>query len=448
MGHSITRRSFIASAAAPVAALALPTRRFARSRRTQPVVITFAFGADDSGTLAPLIEQFNDRHAGRIRVVQLQMARNSDDYYRQLESDFLVDSREIDIFGADVVWTATFATRGWVEDLSRRFYSVFDPADFLEAAINSVAYRFRIWGVPWFTDAGVLFYRKDLLSAHGYDGPPSTWGQLQEMARTIMDGSGVPHGFVFQGAEYEGGVANALEYIWSGGGRVLTGNVSVTGAFGQTNLDPNVITVDSDGSARGLDLARSLVADGIAPRDVTEFNELASSRVFLRGDSVFMRNWPTTYSLALDPSTAGLSTDQIGVSRLPAGAGGRRYCCLGGWNLMISERSDRAKKDAAWDFIRFLVDSPQQRTRAVRGGFLPVTERLYDDPELVAAAPVIGLGRDAVRTARIRPVSPFYMQMSPRIARAFHRVLHGELDGVQAARTLQRELETILRRNR
>jgi hypothetical protein len=36
-----------------------------------------------------------------------------------------------------------------------------------------------------------------------------------------MADSGVGHGFVFQGARYEGGVVNAREYTWSAGGDLV-----------------------------------------------------------------------------------------------------------------------------------------------------------------------------------------------------------------------------------
>ena len=115
---------------------------------------------------------------------------------------------------------------------------------------------------------------------------------------------------------------------------------------------------------------------------------------------------------------------------------------------MINDRSDRQKKNAAWELIQYLVDTPQQIERATNGGFLPTISSLYDDPALAEAAPIIRIGREAVQAARVRPVSPFYMQMSPRIARAFHRVLKGDIDGAKAVRSLQQEMQTILRRNR
>ena len=418
----------------------------AQTAATEPLELTFSFGPDDSGSLRALIERFNKEYEGEIRVTWREMARDSDAYFRQLASDFSVGAADTDIIGADVIWTAEFVTNGWVEDLTRRFYDAYNAQDFLRAPLNSVFYRNRVWGVPWYTDAGLLYYRRDLLEASGFSEPPATWDELTEMAQQVTQEAEVPYGFVFQGAEYEGGVANALEYIWSAGGNVLTGNVSVAGAFGQNVIDPNVITVASEDSAQGLDVARGLIESGVAPEVVTEFREKETYEAFLRGEAVFMRNWPFAYGL-IGATLSQLSPEQVGVAPLPTvREGGRSFSTLGGWNLMVSASSEN--QEAAWTFIRYVTDPAQQKQRALSGGFLPTLSALYDDAEIAENVPVIALGGEAIQNARVRPVSPFYSRISPRVARAFTRTLEGELSGQEAVRGLQRELETILRQGR
>ena len=79
-------------------------------------------------------------------------------------------------------------------------------------------YEGAIYGVPWFTDAGMLYYRKDLLEQAGFSEPPKTWAEMEEMVKKVRGETGTRYGFVFQGADYEGGVVNGLEFIWSSGG--------------------------------------------------------------------------------------------------------------------------------------------------------------------------------------------------------------------------------------
>jgi multiple sugar transport system substrate-binding protein len=445
----LDRRAFLKTGAASLAGAAtLGSTTPAVHVNAQPTEIIFAFGPDDSGTLQPLIDAFNREHEGDIRVRWREMARASDAYYRQLVSDFEADAADMDVFGADIVWTAPLVRRGWVQNLTRRFHGAYDPDEFVEPALQSAAYRFRIWGVPWYTDAGVLFYRRDLLERNGISSPPATWDALIDAARQITQADGVPHGFVFQGDEYEGGVANALEYIWNAGGRVMTLRGSVAATPGQNMIEPNVINVNSADAAAGLATARRMIDEGVAPQAVTRFREEEAWDEFLAGRAVFMRNWPYVYGL-LDTEISQLSADQIGIALIPSSSNAHtRYSCLGGWNLMINDRSSNEKQDAAWTFIQYLTDPGPQKRRAIEGGFLPTRPQVYDDPEVQAQAPGIALSRAAVDRARVRPVSPYYMELSPRIARAFTRTLGGAFSGREAVSRLEDELHAILRRMR
>lgn len=443
----IRRRDFLRAGAAFLAgsAVAGPSVASDRRRRAAPVDLTFAFGPDDSGTLQPLIDRFNAEHEGDIRVTWTEMERASDAFYRQMQSDFEAGAANYDVIGADVVWTAPLVEDRRIRNLSSRFHDTYEPEDFVEAALQSAAYRFRIWGVPWYTDAGVLFYRRDLLDAVGIDAPPQTWDALREQARRVMDASGTPHGFVFQGDAYEGGVANALEYVWNAGGRVMTLNVSVAGAPGQNVVTPNLITVNSEDAALGFDAARQMITDGVTPPAVTTFREEEAWTEFLEGRAVFMRNWPYVYGL-LAQGEGTLDPTQVGVTTLPAlSTEHTSYSCLGGWNLMVNADAPSERRDAAWTFIQYMTSPAVQRERAVEGGFLPTRSTLYDDADLKQAAPGVALGRAAVAQARVRPVSPHYLRMSPRIARAFTRTLRGDLTGREAVRRLQDELRSVLR---
>ena len=139
----------------------------------------------------------------------------------QLVKELSSRAGEVDLIASDVIWTAEFAKNRWVEDLSRRFYDAYDRDSFLAPALGSATYRLRIWGVPWYTDAGLLFYRKDKLAKSGFAAPPATWERARSRrSRKVMQDTGTRYGFVFQGAEYEGegGGRHAAEYIWSAGG--------------------------------------------------------------------------------------------------------------------------------------------------------------------------------------------------------------------------------------
>ena len=68
-----------------------------------------------------------------------------------------------------MIWPAQFAVNGWILDLTDRFK---DSGSFLQGPVEAATYDGKLWAVPWYTDAGLLYYRKDLLEKSGYSGPP------------------------------------------------------------------------------------------------------------------------------------------------------------------------------------------------------------------------------------------------------------------------------------
>ncbi len=408
--------------------------------------IVFASGPDDTGTVKRMIETFNAANRDRIEVTWREMDRDNSAHHRQLVADFEAESGAPDVIAADVVWTAQFAQNGWVENLSDMFYDSFERADFRDAALKSTIYRMRIWGVPWYTDASLLYYRKDSLAASGYKEPPKTWDEMIEMSGRVTKASGIRYGMVFQGADYEGGTANAMEFIWSAGGDVMHGEIHVTTPLGGSLTEYDAVTINSSESAAGLDVARRLIAEGVAPAEVTGYREREALDAFLAGDAVFLRSWPYVQGLL---GTSSLSPDQVGIGLLPGVSTDEAgYSCLGGWNLMINADANRAEREAAWALILYLTDASRQKQLAMEAGLLPALEALYADRQILEEVPVAALLSTAGARIRVRPASPFYADLSAQISDAFQRVLRGESDGTDTVASLDESLRETVMRNR
>jgi hypothetical protein len=80
----------------------------------------------------------------------------------------------------DVIWTAEFASNGWIIPLPQ---SQFPLGDFLKPAVDTARYQGRLYAVPDYSNADLLYYRKDILAKAGKQ-PPKTWAQLQQLAKT------------------------------------------------------------------------------------------------------------------------------------------------------------------------------------------------------------------------------------------------------------------------
>lgn len=160
-------------------------------------------------------------------------------------------------------------------------------------------------GTRGFTDCGLLYYRSDLLEKSGFSEPPGTWDELKEMAAKVQRDAGTRNGFVFTGAQYEGGTVLGLEFIRTAGGDVLDGDR---------------VIIDSPEAIAGLTIQQSLMADGIAPKAVANFQEDEASGAFLRGDSVFMRMWPYAYDFLGDEEQSSVTAGQVGLAEVPVAA--------------------------------------------------------------------------------------------------------------------------------
>nr|MDQ3302063.1 extracellular solute-binding protein [Actinomycetota bacterium] len=265
----------------------------------------------------------------------------------------------------------------------------------------------------------------------GFSEPPETWEDLAEQAKKTQQDAGVEFGFVFQGAEYEGGVCNGLEYIWTHGGDVLDPN------------DPNKVVVESPESVAGLTTERGLIEDGVTTRAVLQYQEDESHGAFVRGDSVFLRNWPYVYALLSNPDESEIKPGQVGVTSLPV-SGGKSASALGGWNFLVNAASE--KQDQAWEFIRWMTEPEQLKKNALEGSRLPVRRELYEDSEILDNVPVARLGKDVIiQNSRPRPVSPVYSDISLEMAEKFSASLAGEMSPEEAVATLQEEMSSLVK---
>jgi multiple sugar transport system substrate-binding protein len=374
-----------------------------------------------------LIDKFNEQNKGKFQVAFRAINLLGQEYFDRLKTEFQAGGGETDVIVGDVPWTAEFAENGWIVDVSSRFPED-EQSKFVNGQIRSLTYQGKIWGVPWFTDAGLLFYRKDLLEQSGFSEPPQTWEELKVMAKKVVEDSGTRYGFVFQGSNNETGVCNGLEYIWTHGGEVLDGDE---------------VIVDSPESVAGLATEQSMISDGVTPRAVASYDLAKSNAAFLSGDAAFCRNWPFLYGLAGIPEVSKIKQDQVGVSPLPVGVEeGQRASCLGGFNMLIGTSSQM--RDEAWEFIQFMTSEESQKMETLSASHLPTLNTLYDDREILEEVPVVALSKEALQNARPRPVSPYYSQMSRTMAQRFNSVLTDATSPEEAVETLQSELQQII----
>lgn len=338
---------------------------------------------------------------------------------------------EIDLVQIDVIWPGEMAQH--LLDLYR--YGAENVIDqHFSALIENNTVDGRLVAMPWFTDAGLLYYRTDLLKKYGYDGPPETWDELEDMAKTIQDGEikeGKENfwGFVWQGAIYEGLTCDALEWVASHDG----------GTFIDQNKN---VTINNAQALKALRRAANWIGY-ISPPAVTSFMEEDSRRWWQSGNAAFLRNWPYVYSTArADDSPVKGKFD---VAALPGDKPGMGAATLGGWQLAVSKYSEHP--DIAADIAMFMTSKDIQKMRAIEGSYNPTIKSLYQDPEVLKAAPFFGRLYDVFTQAVARPSSqtaPKYTEASRLIFEGVNDVLMGRRGPQAVLDALEVDLEFLL----
>lgn len=384
----------------------------------EPVTITYSSGKDSTPATQKLIEAFEAKYPN-IKVKFQELPSSTDDQHNSYVTALSAGDSSIDVLAMDIIWTPEFAAANWLLPLDNKFTK--ETRDkFLPGPVEAVTYNGHVWAVPRFTDAGVLYYRKDIIN-----NPPKTWDELIQMAKENVGKGGTKYGIVFQGNQYEGLVCDALELIGSNGGNVLEGNK---------------VTIDTPQAVGGLQYLIDLVK--IAPPGVTTYQEEEARNVFQQGESIFMRNWPYAWSLVNGDDSP--IKGKVGIAPIPRGKDGQVGTpVLGGWNLGINKYSKHPEE--AWKFIEFVTSEEGQKITALEGGNLPTIKSLYQDKEVLAKNPYWADFYDVFITAVPRPVSPFYPQMSDSMQINFHKALTGEITAQQAIQNVAKDLNNIIK---
>jgi trehalose/maltose transport system substrate-binding protein len=345
------------------------------------------------------------------------------------------NSSDIDVYQVDVIWPGILANH--FIDLSEHI-----PEDQISqhfpAIVDNNTVDDSLVAMPWFTDAGILYYRKDLLEKYGKEAP-TTWQELTAIAQEIQDGERAAGndkmwGFVFQAKAYEGLTCDALEWIDSFGGGAIV-------------AEDGSITINNPQAAEALDTAAGWIGT-IAPEGVLNYGEEEARGVFQSGNAVFMRNWPYAWALGNAPDSA--VSGKIGVSALPKGGeGGKNTGVLGGWQLAVSKYSDNP--ELAADLVAYLTSYDEQKRRAIKGSYNPTIEALYKDDEVLAATPFFGDLYDTFVNAVARPskvTGGKYNQVSAEFFNASHDVLSGQSTGAESVEALESKLDRLSRGGR
>lgn len=387
-----------------------------------PTTVVFKHGklSGDGRVLSDLLRDFERRHPG-IHVREELLPADSDRQHQYYAMNLDGGKAPFDLLAIDTIWVQEFAKARWIAPLDE----VLTPAErdeFFPGPIEAAMFQERLYAVPWYVDAGVLYYRRDLLDRHGLE-PPRTWPELAHIAKLVLkaEQNSALTGFVWQGKQYEGLMCVALEVLRSNGTDLWAG--------------------DRDRAEYGLRFLRETIAThGITPLSTSMADEESTRWMFGEGHALFMRNWP--YAWALLQQEGSPVRGKIGVVPLPAFSGFRSAPVLGGWMLAIPNSSTH--QEVVVELISFLTSPDTQRRIAMELGYNPVRRALYTDESLLELRPLLKDLYPILLGAKPRPVTPYYLLLSQAVQPEVSAVVVGRRSPAEALDAIRRRVDQIM----
>lgn len=389
-------------------------------------VLVFKHGkiAGDAELFRELIETFESDNPG-IKVKDETLPASTDEQHQFYVINLEGKSSEFDVLSMDVIWVPEFARAGWLKDISH-LLPVDEREKYFPGPIQAVSYEGRLYAIPWYIDAGLLYYRKDLLEKYSLS-PPETWYELIDISKYVLEHEPGMYGFIWQGKQYEGLVCNVLEFFWGNGGDVLENGVSV---------------IKSPENVEALYFMRDLIRSyKVSPPLVTTAIEEPARHIFGNGKAVFMRNWP--YAWNIFEKEGSPVKGKVGVTTLPSFPGKLPASALGGWQLGINRYSKNP--EASEKLIKFFTSPEIQKRLALTLGYKPTRKQLYNDRDLIREQPFITGLYDVFMNAVPRPVTPYYMMISQIMQPEFSAAISGIKKPEDALTSAHEQIEYILR---
>ncbi|MGQ0569733.1 MAG: ABC transporter substrate-binding protein [Armatimonadota bacterium] len=394
-----------------------------------PVTITWSTlatgGPNVSDVYRALAQQFERQNPGVKVVLQIQPGTSGEQYNRYVTL-FAAKDPSVDVISIDVIWPAPMVAAGWLAPLDQ-WFSREKREEYLPGAIQANVIGGKIYGIPWYTDGGMLYYRKDLMQKYNAK-VPTTWDELIATAQRITQGENNPQliGFLFQGARIEALANFFFEVLWSNGGAILDANGKVI--------------VDNGKGLEALNFMLDLVRKHrVTPQGVTTLPTDDTRAVFQDGRVVFMRNWSYAYGLFQGENSKVV--DRVGIAPLPRGSAGSA-ATLGGWNLAVSSFS--RNKEAAFRLVEFMTGPVAQKSMATQLSTVPTRKETFGDSIVKQRAPHYPDMLKVVLNARPRPQIADYPRLSSIVQTNLHAALTNQISADEAVNRMTREIRSLL----
>jgi multiple sugar transport system substrate-binding protein len=323
-----------------------------------------------------------------------------------------------DVTLVGTTWMGEFAESGGIDPTPEDLVS---EDDFFPGAWGSTEVGGTSYGVPWYVETRVLYYRTDLAKKAGWAKPPETLDDLKQFATDMQSKGGAEYGIQLP-AGGTGSWQTFMPFAWSNGATL-------------TNEDGTEYTIDSPEMTDSLEFYKSFFDDGLSPTRTLDAGELESG--FADGTYGSFISGPWHTGLVED---AGVTQDQYAVAPFPGADSAPGTSFVGGGDLAVFSDSDN--KESAWKFVQWLSDPETQQGFYDEVGDLPAVKAAWDSGDL-ASDPQLQVFGEQLDSTMAPPAVPTWDQLSASIDSETEKATKGDTEPSDAVAAMQKEAESI-----
>jgi len=284
----------------------------------------------------------------------------------------------------------------------------------------------KLYGIPWYVDTRVLFYRRDLLAQVGYPEAPQTWDELLDASRRLVREKKATYGILLPVNEWAGPVILGIQ----AGSSLLRDN-NCYGNFSGAEF------------RRAFDYFLQFYRERLCPLGMSQVSNIYQG--FAEGFYAMLITGPWNigeFLYRLPEDVRG----NLATAVLPAPEAGQpAFSLAGGSSLVVSKKS--RKKNAVWKLIEYLSEAGTQIRFYDLTRDLPAVREAWEDSVLVNNRYVAAF-HEQLQMVKATPKVPEWEQIALKVQQYTESAAYGELSPEQALRKLDRNVDQILEKRR
>ena len=314
-------------------------------------------------------------------------------------------------------WMGEFAKAGGLDPTPD---GLVKDSDFYDGAWGSTVVGDTSYGVPWYVETRVLYYRTDLAKKAGWDKAPATWDEFSKFAADLKK-AGVKYPVSLQPGQ-TGSWQSVLPFAWSNGAKV-------------TNDGGTDYSIDSPQMTEALDYYKSFFDKGYSQTRLLDPGELENG--FAKGTYGSFISGPWHIGLVED---AGLTTDKYAVAPLPGKDSGPGTSFTGGGDLAVFK--DAKNRDGAWKLVRWLSEAETQSKWYDTVKDLPAVKSAWQSGDLADDQQLQVFGQQ-LDSALAPPAVPSWEQVASVIDGDVEKAVKGSVPTADAVADMQKQAKSI-----